>query len=393
MTFLKLKIKSPLFYRIINIVSLILVIVSLILAFILHGKRKELFEINEKTVSAIRKITIILDSGSGTSYSRMLPANGTKDFQVLTASIKKTEKQALDIIRQRNNMGKALAAISTNLQLPVSFTAKQFQTLKTYQKSADELVQFSEQVNERNDSLINCVVNIAEEIEQPLKDETAFKEANKSLQGYSETLNNLTENIMTVSSELNIAKKQLIKNDKMFKKLEKGIAGGLATSDTSFQEHQSLIAEYEKQLEELQKENADLADSINDQQDNKDFAAQFEKMHPDKKQEYEEKLQEIKSNLYLKLIGKVLKYDKKWGFAIIDLGKFNNVDFIIDGRKETVTVALPLNKEMFVSRNNKFIAKVNVVKVVDKYAVVNLVTPSKEVIQSGDTVFFPIQPE
>ena len=114
-------------------------------------------------------------------------------------------------------------------------------------------------------------------------------------------------------------------------------------------------------------------------------------MHPDKKLEYEKKLQKIRSSLYLKLTGKVLKYDKKWGFAIINLGKINKVDFKINGRKEAITVALPLNKEMYVSRGNKFIAKVNVVKVVDKYAVVNLVTPSVEVIQPGDAVFFPIQ--
>ena len=206
MIFSKLKMKSPLFYQIINIASLVLVIVSLIFAFALYNKRKELSKINEEALSAIRKITIILDGGSGTSYSRMLPVNEIKNFQVLVAGLKTTEKQALDIIKQRNSMGKTLATISTNLQLPVSFTKKQFQSLKTYQKSADELLQFSEQVNKRNDFLVNSFINIAEGIAQPLENETALKAANKSLHGYSEPLNHLSKNIIAMSSELSTVK-------------------------------------------------------------------------------------------------------------------------------------------------------------------------------------------
>jgi DNA repair exonuclease SbcCD ATPase subunit len=388
----KLKMKSSLFYQIINIISLAFVIISLILAFLLYNRRKDLLEINNKMTSAISKITVTLDSGSGATYSNKLPVNGMKDVQALVANLKNAEKQAQSLVTQKNNMGKALAAISTNLQLPVNFTTKQFQSLKTYRKTVDSLVQFSKKVNDRNNSLIDCFVNIANVIQDPIENEAAFKSANKNLQGDSEALNKLIENVKLVSNELNSAKKQLINNNSKIKKLEQGL---LDTPNSSGKEVQSLIAEYEKQLEELQKENADLTNSINENQTltSSRTVEQIETMHPNKKREYENKLKAIKSRLYLKLSGKVLKYDKKWGFAIIDLGKFNKVDFSIDGKKEAVTVALPLNKEMYVSRGNEFIAKVNISKVVDKYAVVNLISPSDSVIQPGDKVFFPVKPD
>jgi len=391
MIFSKLNMKSPLLYRVINVISLILVIISLILAFLLYGKRKELSESNPKMVSAISNIAVILDRGSGTLYSRNLYANSTKGLQVLGANLKKAEKQARDIIKQRNNMGKTLAVIATKLQLPAKFTEKQFQSVKTYQKSADDLVQYSEQVNDRNNFFVDYFVKIADEIQQPLEDKSAFVSANKNLKGYSETLNKLTQNIKIVNSELNSAKEQFNESDSKLKKIEDKLLN--MPSSASGKEYKTLITEYEKQLEELQKKNADLTNSISKHQvsgSSGEALNPLEKMHPDKRLEYENKLKDIESGLYVKLTGKVLKYDKKWGFAIIDIGKNNNIDFTIDGREETATVALPLNKEMFVSRENKFIAKVNVIKVVDNYAVVNLSSPSDAVIQTGDTVFFPI---
>ena len=380
--------KSSSFYRIINIFSLIFVIISLVFAFLLYGKRKDLFDLNEKMTSAISKITLILDSGSGTAYSRNLPASGSKDFQAFSASLRRAEKQAQDIIKQRNSMGKTLITVSDNLQLPAVFTSKQLQSVKTYQKSADELIEYSKLVNDRNDSLINSFVDIASAIHVPLEDESVFKSANKNLKGYSDDLNKLTENIIVFGDDLNKAKKQLAKNDNQIKKFEKEL---LLVSKSSPKEVSTLIAEYEKQLEDLQKENSGLTDTISKHETSTSSGAEeLDAMHPDKRLEYENKLKEIKSELYLKLTGKVLKYDKKWGFAIIDIGKYNRVDFTIDDKNETATVALPLNKEMYVSRENKFIAKVNIVKVVDKYAVVNLEFPSDGIVQPGDRVFFPI---
>lgn len=380
---------SSLFYRIINIVSLLFVIFSLILAFLLYGKRKELFENNEKMISAFTRITLILNSGSGAVPSGNLPLSSTKKNQIIASNLLKAEKQARDIIKQRNNMGKALASISSNLQLPVNFTAKQLQSVKTSQKSIDELAELTKQVNDRNDSLTGYFIKIAEAAKQPLGDGAAFISANKSLQGYSDTLNTLTETVQVNSDELQSAKKLFLSHDKKIKKLEKEL---ISSSGSANPEFKSLIAEYEKQLEELQSENSKLSDSINQQNTSvQNVAEQIEEMLPDKKLAYERKLKEIKSGLYLKLTGKVLKYDKKWGFAIIDLGKFNKVDFTIDGKDKTATVALPLDKKMYVSRGNKFIAKVNVIKVVDKYAVVNLSSPPDGIIQPGDTVFFPVQ--
>ena len=392
MKFFKLKMKSSSFYRIINILSLIFVIISLVFAFLLYGKRKELFDLNGKMVSTISKIAVILDNGSGTAYSKNMPGKGTKDFQALSNNLMRIEKQALDIIKQRNSMGKTLITLSENLELPAVFTPKQFQSVKEYQKSADDLVQYSKQVNERNDLLINSFINIANAIQVPLENEAAFKAANKNLHGYSDELDKLAENIIVFDDELNKTKKQFSKNAEQIKKLEKEL---LFATESSPEEVSTLITEYENQLEDLQKENSDLVDSIGKNQvsESSDFAEQLEAMHPDKRLEYENKLKEIKSELYLKLTGKVLKYDKKWGFAIINIGKYNEVDFTIDDNKKTATVALPINKEMYVSRENKFIAKVNVVKVVDKYAVVNLEFPPDGTIQAGDTVFFPISAE
>jgi hypothetical protein len=87
----------------------------------------------------------------------------------------------------------------------------------------------------------------------------------------------------------------------------------------------------------------------------------------------------------------VLKYDKKWGFAIINLGKSNNLKYKIGKQEKSAVVPLPIGKEMYVSRNNKFIAKVKITKVFDKYATVNLESPPDADIKPGDSVFFPAE--
>ena len=387
MNLFKINMKSPLFYRIINILSLILVIISLVMAFLLYEKRQKLAKNNEKIISSLHKVSIILDSGTGTLKSDKSLTNNTESLGV---DILRIEKQVRGIIKQRNNSAKAMVAISSNLQLPTKYTKKQFQSTETYQKTEDEVVKFAEKINDRNNLLTDCFVRISNDIQQPIDDEEAFITANKNLEGYSDALSNLIENVKVVADELSNSKKSLITNDSKIKKLEKEL---LSVSDSSGGEFKSLIAEYEKQLEELQKTNSELTKTISIKQQPVSImsSAQIETMHPDKKTEYEKKIKEIKSQLYLKLTGKILKYDKKWGFAIIDLGKFNKVDFEVDDRKETATVGLPLNKEMYVSHENKFVAKVKIIKVVNKYAVVNLSSPSDGIIQPGDSIFFPIQ--
>ena len=246
------------------------------------------------------------------------------------------------------------------------------------------------QVNDRNELLVNCLISIAEEIRQPVENEEAFKNANKNLQGYSNALDDLLEAIRTMNTELAEAKKVVADNEKKIGLLEKELSS-VAKRFSSNKELETLVEEYERQLESLQNENATLVDTIGKQQVLQGDDSGLEEKDINERLEYQKKLNEVKSKLYLRLTGEVLEYNEKWGFAIIDLGKFNRVDFTVDGKDETANVALPLNSEMLVSRDGKFIAKVNVVKVVDNYAVVNLSSPADGVIQKGDRVSFPVE--
>ncbi len=390
MKLLKFNMNSSSFYKIINILSLIFVIISLIIAYMLYGKREELFKNNEKMASAVTRIAIALDKGSGTSVGRISNLNGIKDPNQVSMILGKVEKQAKEIIKQRNNMGKALEEVTANLQLPVKLTADQFRALKTYQQSSDEVVKMCGQVNDRNELLVDCLVGIAEEIRQPVENEEAFKNANKNLQGFSDTLDGLLGDVKAMNTELSETKKVVTDSENKIAKLEKELSTAAARFSSN-KEMETLVEEYERQLEDLQNENATLVDTIGKQQVLQGDDSGIDEKAIAERLEYEKKLKEIKSKLYLRLTGEVLKYNEKWGFAIINLGKFNRIDFNIDGKDEMATVALPLNSEMFVSRDGKFIAKVKVVKVIDNYAVVNLSSPSDGLVQKGDMVSFPVE--
>ena len=130
MKLLKFNMNSSVLYKIINILSLIFVILSLIIAYMLYGKREELFKNNEAMASAVTRIAIALDKGSGTTVGRTSNLNGVKDSSQVSMILGKIEQQAKEIIKQRNNIGKTLEEVAANLKLPIKLTADQFRDLK-----------------------------------------------------------------------------------------------------------------------------------------------------------------------------------------------------------------------------------------------------------------------
>ena len=375
---------SKTLYRLINLTSLLFIIISLILAFSLYNKGKEFFAKNKTMKSTIDKIAVTLDHNSGTSYARNLLNAGAQDPQTLTNNLKSIETQAKNIIAQRDNMGRTLTAVSENLELPIDFNAKLFQSLKTYSKANNELALQAQKINARNDSMIGYFIKMGNDIKAPIKTAATFKAANKNLEGYTQPLNKLAQDVKSLASEQDKSKAQLMDHKAKIKELEQSFA----SSGSSDKELQTLISEYEKQLEELQNENQGLYDSIDK---GEPVGKGMLSLSENQKQLQIQQKKKIISKLYLKLTGKVLKYNKKWGFAVINLGQFNNVNYTFNGKEETASVSLPVNKEMYVARKNKFIAKVNIAKVFDKYAIVNLESPSTGIIEPDDTVFFPNQ--
>ena len=375
------KMSPSLLYKIINICSLVFAILSIVLAYSLYEKRKELIDNNKILANAINKASVAMDKDSGTKVAKFVRTSSLTNAKDINITIIQFNKQLNGIINQRNTLAKTLDLISTSLILPQKFTVKEFKKIASYKKANTGLMKLINSVNNRNDNYIEFFTKASKDIGYVVNQKD-FINKNKNLAGYQKELNGYVLKTVKVKGEYELSNKELAQSKKKIIELQKINVDHLSKSNR----FNLMVKEYDKQLEKLLKENKEVSSST------------------DKKIEQDESpvdqiqgsgVRTIKSpsnyypNLYYKLKGKVLKFNKKWGFAIIDLGKINKVKAEIDDIVKTVNVPLPMNKQMFVSRGSKFIAKVTVSKTYDNYSVVNIGSPTDGTIEPGDIVFFP----
>lgn len=410
--------KMALLNRIVNITVLVLSIIAVVFGYMLFQKREELVKRGDIMAAKIKKISTVLDTKSGTTYSTNIIPEAKKadlnlkknskaaDFAKKTLShlnytnlntvLAPLDKQASDIIDQRNFLGAAMKEIAEKLEIPETFAENQFQEIATYTEKKGQLVHLVEKVNSRDNEIVAQIVDSASKIGLSLDKDTL-----KNLENYKTPLTEFATKVEDLKKRSDKYADHITNICKIFGVNTPSLAGNdysneLSTVEVAMQAVKKDLDDTKAELERTKTELAAKTEELNkaitriDLQE-KTIAGLKKKLddllNPDG-EATDEKPQDVNAALLEKLEGKILEVNPKWDFVVIDLGKKNKLT-IGTKQKREVEVELPEGKVMYVGRDNNFLAKIKIIRVNENNAIANILPENRTGdIEPGDKVFF-----
>jgi hypothetical protein len=409
------------FNKVLNIIVFVLAICAVVFGFLLFQKREELRKRGDSMARMINRVSTILDRNSGTEIKNQLipkkleldaekDPNASKNEKIslyhdnyknLQAVLRPFEQQADAVISQRDTLGTALNTVMVTLQVPQSesFAPSEFQNVATYEAKKNDLLAVVKKVSDRDNALVKQIVDSAEVIGFSIEadalqslDEfsTPLEEFGTKVSVLKARSDTYESHIKSVCDILSISSPSLEGDD---------YADALATAKTAVQGVKDEFEQTKKDLKFTKEKLAETEDRLNQEIEK---VAKLEKLNEKLKKE----IVDLKGGddagdvegggdgrdfLVNKLEGKVLKVNKKWDFVVIDLGKEAAKNKMIIGKKnpKEINVALPEGKVMDITRNNKFLGQIKIIRVNDNCAIGDILAGNKQgSIEPGDKVFF-----
>ncbi len=368
-----------LIFKIIFILIFIIAIISVVMLTQIVQKAKQINSKNKLMAEYINRNSFTLDKGSGTKFSRQLSIENLLKQNDLNILLRTFSKQAKGIIDQRNLLSLTLKESADSLMLPREFKSSEFDNLSTTKNSCDALLKIINKVNIRNDQLMTAIINISSAIGGKI-DINKFKSDNKKLNSLSVTIKSIAETARTINNKITDLNSKLIEKNAKIKSLEKTSSG----ETVNVRALREIINTQQDEIVKLKTEANNLKRTYNP-----NLAQGTESAAHENNKKIKTKKRTNYPELYHELKGKVVDYNSKWGFIIVDLGTHNTIITNIDGKEKPVIVPMPRDKEIYIVRGNKFLAKAKIVNVYSKYTVANIIFPATETIKVGDSVFFP----
>jgi DNA repair exonuclease SbcCD ATPase subunit len=375
------KIKRELILKIVVTCSLVFVLIALLLSVLLFNKGYELFKNNDQLASLINKSSAKLDQNSGTKTSIQIPVSELKKSYKNPQILQNYQKQIDNIMLQRNALGAAMENLSKKVPGAEGLTTAKFINLDSYENSIDNLLKSSVNYAKLQSLFADNVVILSEVLNVPLVDQKKLKTM-PTPKEYEVAFKQLTDKASSINKELELNEDELSNLKSKFDKL--GI---------ELNKYENLDSDYKILLQKRKQQNVRLVQntkSLNDQLD--DYKNKLEELRIDKStvQKKQAKIiSQLDSNLLLyKLHGEVVKYDKKWGSVIINLGRNNIVPISADHRSETVKIPILQGAELIVARNGVFVARIKINQVFDNYSLASISFPSDKILKVGDIVFY-----
>lgn len=366
-----LKTKNTTSLKIVIIILCVLVVVNIILLHLVISKANKISKRSAILAESIISSAVTIDKGYGLKFS--VPIVGLdithlsdENVSQITSSLNAIIPQ---VIKHKNDLASALSAVSSMIQEGSGISASNFGNFKTYPSSIVSLEEQVKLIMNRYKSLLIFANNVATVIAYP-------------------SLESKLNNVDNLKGSLGEMHKVLLD-----KKAE------TASLKSTLQDKEKVIAIIKKQLEDISLTKDTLSQTINNnnkqlQQSKDEYNALVQKLDSIQKETEEaakvakQKEKTSYPEYFYKLRGKVVEYNSKWGFVIIDLGNNTSLNLTIDGKEKKVNVPVQIDEEMLISRGDKFIAKAKIVNVYNDYSVANLIYPVASEVKLGDTVFF-----
>jgi myosin heavy subunit len=381
--FNSLKINKELALKIINVLSLLFAITAITLSYLLFTKRIELFDSNNQMASTINRASTILDKNSGTQISKQISSEAVKNSYKTPTALMAFQKQASSVITQRNQMGAAMEKIAKETPGAEKLVTVNFNNITSYKKSIEELLKSSDDFAKMRYALANKIIDLSQTLKVQLKNEEKFAKS-PTAQDYSSAFIQLNGKAAQLTNELQLSKDEASKVKNNLTKLQIELNKYIdIDSDLKV-----LLQEKETQNTKLSEKTKSLSSQIDDYK-NRIKELNTKKANPDGVAPNITQNRPNSDGLLSKLHGEVLKYDKKWGNVIINLGKNNDVKVKVNDKEQNVNVPLPIDSELIVARNDKFVARIKVEQVFDNYSLATITFPVNVELKPGDIVFFP----
>jgi DNA repair exonuclease SbcCD ATPase subunit len=401
--------------KIVNIVVLVLAVACVAFGSMLFKKREQLRFRGDKMAAVIGKVSQTMDKESESDYAKKLSSaklelNDKKDTQAVENKgktlhltnydnidnvLKPFEKQVDEVVKQRDDLAGALNTVSETLKIPETYGVTVFKSLKTYADKKTSLLGLVEKVNTRDEAVIGQVVSSAGTLGftvdvSALKDLDNFRpplsDFGAKVENFKKRLDNYASHISKICSILEVSAPSLAGEDysaelagsedrvKAKKEEFEQTKRDLASTKAKLQETEEKLSSAITKTAELEKQIASLNEAI----------GKYRKMIGGEDMDKEPPQE---AELAKKLIGKVLEVNDKWDFIVIDLGKNNKMH--LGASKKEIFVPLPEGKKMIVSRGDRPIAEVKIVRVNESCSIADVI-PGKKYgsIQPGDKVFF-----
>jgi predicted nuclease with TOPRIM domain len=373
----------------------------------------------------INKVAGILDRNSGTEISkklvpsklelnRELSADADKNAKIslyhdnyknLATVLKSFENQAEEVVKQRDILSTTLNIIVSALEIPQPdvFAPMEFENMATYEQKREELLAKIKQVDERDNALINQLVQSAGVIGY-----TASADAFKDLEEYSKPLEEFAQKVEALKKRSDTYADYIMEYCEVLRLPTPTLDGddyedALASVKTGMQ---GLIKDYDDTKQDLQDTKSKLAttqDELNAKiAENDKLRAENDELHKKieilvGKRNAKNPMDISPDILVKKLKGNILKVNKKWDFVIIDIGKKAENNKLILGTEDNPVervIALQEGKIMDVARGNKFLGKIKIIRVNDRCAIADILEAERVGdIEKGDRVFFARTPK
>ena len=398
-----------------NILIFILAGCAVAFGFILFKKREELRRRGDEMAKFINEVAGVLDAGSDTKVQDKLDyknryvtdptAEGyNKDklaislyhnnYKNLKSVLRPFKEQANDIITQRDQLSATLHQVLVDLEVPneKEFDASTFMVTKSYVDQDAKLLEIIKKVDERDNAITAQIAASADVIGKGTIDPQALK----SLEDYTTPLSSFASMVQALKDRSDTYASNIGELCEIFEISAPSLDGDdyTAALDTIKTEMQGQKDEFEQtkvdlkttkeklaeKEEQLEAEIAKLETANSTIADLKAKLANFVDVE-------DENLDANKLDLQLKLEGKILRVNDKWGFVVIDLGANNKM--LIGKKKSEKIVPLKEDVKMDVARGSNFLGQIHIVKVAENCAIGDIVPDSLSgKMEPGDKVFF-----
>lgn len=377
---------NPLIFKAIFGLVILGLIINFVLLWLLNGKVATLREDKDLMAETINRASTIMDKNSGTSYAKELTTQSLANKETFQNALPILTKQATILTKERDALAKTLGSISSSIDPSSQQKESAITDINSYEQSSKAVYDLSKKSLDANGKLATFVVDIAETLQQGVPDKNEFiARARTSVD--PALLKSIIETVAKDKQQVSVLTDEISKKDAAITELNNSIKSTSGKDDDIkklFNEQRRELERIKSEHEALKSKIAQSAASSNEENDEEVQVSNTSAATT----KAENEVRTIFPEYYYKLKGKVVEYNSKWGFVILDFGSDSKLSLNIDGAQREVTVPAPLGQELYISRGDRFIAKAKIVNVYGKYSVANVIFPTPDLVTRGDSVFF-----
>lgn len=355
---------------VIVLIALFAIVNTILLGFV-GNKAKALHQDKEAMAESLSKISAVLNKAPTKTISKTaFMARNTLSGHTGTIL-----SQINDIISQKDTMVASLQnAAETVHYSPLNFSDTN--DMNVIQSRLRGLAGHLKKLFDLNEKLSAFVLKAASLTDQSVTNQNELNEklSTSPENVYLPILENIEKNKKSVGS----LQQEINANTNTIAELKKAIEG----AGTNKNELQQMLQQKQNELTKVKNEYSKLKDQI------KSVVSQPSVKKTTDVTAVAAVKKSPSPELYHKLKGEVVEYNSKWGFIIINFGSDSKLYLDIENEVKEINAPVPLDKEVYIARGDKFVAKAKIVSVYSKYSVANIIFPVAEEVKKGDSVFF-----